>query len=183
MLIHSHLGCVGSLVHGRGRSRDLQYVSGNLQYGVSNPLPSDPVNPNPNVIKYKRSVHHLYDVVLYSTSKNDPIRNPSEYSTGTRYFTLDVYAPIAPSGTVLLLQLENSARANATYPVGRHSRYIATINRDDDAASGWQQLRFVFVDCPDSAEAVADQVTLLFAPGTYTAHTFYFDNFMSYRVS
>jgi beta-glucanase (GH16 family) len=174
-----------SIIHYAGNEDNnapLVFATGDIRFGASNPLPSDSVNPYPYAIEYRRNAQYLYDVVLYSASNNDAILNPSEYSMGTRYFTLDVYAPTAPAGTVVMLQLENSARKDAGYPAGRHSRYQAVINHDDSAASGWQRLQFVFVDSPDGAEAVADQVGLLFAPGTYTTDVFYYDNLMSHLI-
>jgi len=142
---------------------------------VPNPIPGDVMNMSPTVVQYQRNHHHQYDVIFYST---DLIVDPGDYSSGKKYFTLDVYSPTAPAGTVVLLQLENSARTGAGYPVGRHSRYNAILEQQG-APLGWQRLRFEFVDLPDPSEFVADRAVLLFAPGQFTSDVFFYDNLES----
>jgi beta-glucanase (GH16 family) len=144
-----------------------------------NPLPTDRVNNSPTVVGYQRNINDLYDVIFYSTSA---VTNPNEYSSGAKYFTLDIFAPAVlgvEGASSVLLQLENSARNGAGYPVGRHSRYEAILDSSSSSSSGWQRVRFNFVDFPDPSEIVADTIVLLFAPGTLTSETYYFDNLNS----
>ena len=142
-----------------------------------NPLSGDITNPQPTVIGYERSTD-LYDVIFYLT---DVISDPTEYFSGDRYFTMNVYIPsmaVTPAGITVLLQLENSSHANrGNYPSGRHSRYEARVV--STLSSGWQQLRFEFMDFPDPTEMTVDTIVLLFNPGTTSSDFYYFDNLNS----
>jgi len=149
-----------------------------LSYDLSlvNPLPDD-VNDSNRVVQYTRSTYQ-YDAIFFATSA---ITSPSEYSTKAKRFYMDVYSPDAPAGAVILLQLENSVRADsANYPMGRHSRYQAKLPAE--ASTKWCRLAFGYVDSPDVGEVLVDTIVILFAPDTFQSHTYYFDNISSYKT-
>ena len=143
---------------------------------VPNPSPGD-VNESDRSGRYVRNPSQQYDVLAYATSA---IPDAGPYTAGLRKFYLDLYST-APVGTELILQLENGSRATASYPTGRHSRYVAYTTQQQ----AWERLEFATLDRPDddTPDTSIDRMVILFAPNTYTAHTYVIDNLDSYVAS
>ncbi len=130
------------------------------------------VNPagSTSVGKYVRNASQLYDNIIY---KNVAFGNASDFLTRRRRVHMDLYTT-APVGTKVRIQLENTARSAQTFPVGRHSVYEALTTKQN----GWETLEFEYVNSPDlgTASTTVDQLAILFAVETNTAHTYYMDN-------
>ncbi len=122
------------------------------------------------VVEYARNPEEFYDLIYYAT---DAITDPFDYINGTKKFYLDVYST-APPCTHVLLQLDSLPLAEAEYPTGRHSRFIAFTNSSDQ----WERLEFEFLDLPDEGMDLnvssVNSLVLFFEPGTNTSDTFYF---------
>jgi len=86
--------------------------------------------------------------------------------------SIDVWSPVA--GATVQITLENAALAANPYPAGRHSEYQATTT----VANEWETLTFQLTGTPDGgvAPTILNQLVLLFAPGSNTGDTYYFDN-------
>ena len=137
---------------------------------VDNPAPAAP-NTSQRVGRYVRAAGSQYDVLTYRTGAALPTMAP--FVAEERAFYMDLYTD-APVGTEVLLQFETAAAAGAGYPTGRQSRYIAKVLQQN----AWQRLPFKFVDRPDAnaSNTAITQMVILFAPDTYTANTYTFDN-------
>ena len=124
------------------------------------------------VVYYTRNGDEVYDLIYYAT---DDSIDPFDYINGTKKFYLDVYST-APPCTHVLLQLDALPLAEADYPIGRHSRFIAFTNSSYE----WERLAFEFLDIPDLAMDLEDtdvnSMVLFFNPGTNTSDTFFFRN-------
>ena len=145
---------------------------------IDNPYPSG-VNNSPKVAQYVRNAAEQYDAIFYSTAS---IPDASLYESGTKKFYMDVRSTTAPIGTQVLVQLEDSSRADpSNYPTGRHSRYLGTVTRNDGE---WERIVFDYLDSPDDStlDSAVDQIILLFAPDSFTGDTYDWDNFDSYVV-
>ncbi len=133
------------------------------------------VAPNTSALvgKYERNGGSQYDVLAY----NDiVIGNADAYKNGTASFNLLVRSD-APSGTTVMIQLENRLATPKGWPNGEHSRYTALTG----PANTWTNLKFTLKDAPDlntKGDSV-NQIILLFDPNTYTSNTYYFDDFKS----
>ena len=159
-----------------GGTSNLTYttIDGTLNSPAANPS-ADSVNPSTSVGEYTRNSASLYDVIAGDTSV---ITDASLFETGDKAFYLDVYTD-APTGTEILVQLENSNVATPdNYPGGRHSKYVAYTGTQN----AWQRLRFTLQERIDGAtgDNAVDSVILLIAPGTNTGDTYYLDNFDIY---
>nr|HMP32142.1 family 16 glycosylhydrolase [Saprospiraceae bacterium] len=136
-------------------------------------------NTTPNTInnsefcgEYKRSSTTQYDVLFYSTNV---LTDVSKFVSGEEKFYIDIYTD-APIGTQILLQLENSNRATTTnYPTGRHSRFVITTTKQNE----WERMSFSLLDRPDTgvSNTSVNNLVILFAPNSFTGHTYKFDNF------
>jgi beta-glucanase (GH16 family) len=138
------------------------------------PNPSkDAINGSALVGEYKRNGASQYDVLVYDVKD---IKDAAEYVNGQKVFAIDVYTS-APINTEILLQMENKARAAGNYPTGRHSRFTATTKKKNE----WHKLYFTFLDKPDNgtSNAAIDQFVFLYSSNTFTADTYYWDNFES----
>lgn len=105
----------------------------------------------------------LEDVTLYADS-----------AMGTPKMSLKVYST-APVGTLVQLQLGIKSVDN--YPTGIHSEYMAMTTMQN----AWEILTFNFYIAHNGSFATAtniDKIVLLFAPGTSTQDTMYFDDLM-----
>ena len=142
---------------------------------VSNPSVSG-VNTSALVGKYTRNATEQYDVLVYNVSN---ITDASLYSNNSKKFYMDVYTS-APVGTEILLQLETSTATSTNYPTGRHSRYVAKVQANNQ----WQRMTFELLDKPDGAASSTGitKMILLFASNTFTGDTYYFDNLDSYAA-
>ncbi len=134
-----------------------------------NPAPNA-VNSSAIVGKYVRGGNVQFDVIVYRVSTID---NGDDYVTGDRSFTIDVYSSATP-GTEILLQLETATAQPANFPVGRHSRFVATTTVQNE----WERLTFNFLDRPDGNAAAngIQKLILLFNPNTFSNTTYYYDN-------
>ena len=147
---------------------------GTLTEDVANPDPNNAVNNSALVARYTRSANQ-FDNIQYSTAV---ITDGARFVNGTKKLFIDVYTT-APTGTSVLVQLENAAKSAGAFPAGRHSRYEAFTT----VQNAWERLELKFKDRPDGAttDTEIDKLTLLFDAGTVeakgTPNTYYFDNF------
>lgn len=149
-------------------------TSGTLTEDVANPAPNE-INGSALCGRYVRNAGQQYDVLQYTTAA---IPNAGVYYTGQKKFYIDIYTN-APLNTLILLQLENSnTAAPANYPTGRHSRYQAFTQKQNE----WQRLEFVPLDQPDPSTpgGSVNRIVFLYASNSFTNNTFYWDNFDSY---
>jgi beta-glucanase (GH16 family) len=139
---------------------------------TANPASSG-VNTSAEVGKYIRNSSELYDVLFY---KNVNIPHLPHFKNGKSVFKMQVNSS-APVGTVISLQLETSASAPNNYPTGRHSLYqgVTTIQNQ------WETIEFYYITALDALAKDADvnSLVFLFAPGSTTGATYYFDNFIT----
>lgn len=154
----------------------ITYLSstGTLQDNAVNPSKSG-VNTSDLVGQYTRNGMEQFDVLVYDAPDFD---SAEPFIEGEHKFFIDVYTDAAV-GTTILLQLENSFRANPeNYPAGRNSRYTAKTTLQNQ----WERLEFNLLDQPDATTRnfSIDQIVILFATNTVTSNTFYFDNFDVY---
>ena len=140
---------------------------------VSNPAP-DAVNGSSRSGRYARNGGEQYDVLVYSVPN---LGDADAYADKTNKFYLDVYTA-APAGTDIILQLETPTATASNFPTGRHSRYVATVTEQNT----WQRLAFAPLDRPDASAPGTDvsKAILLFASNSFTADTYFYDNFDSY---
>jgi len=122
------------------------------------------------VVEYTRSSEDAYDLIYYET---DAIIDPFDYVNGTKRFYMDVFST-APPCTHVLLQLDSLPLAEAEYPIGRHSRFIAFTNSTFE----WERLQFDFLDFPDEGmdlnQTSVNSLVLFFDPGSHANDTYYF---------
>jgi hypothetical protein len=161
-----------------------EFVHGGMTTRFPNPDLSSTVNNSNLCAQYVRNPGELWDVLVIVA--NGPINDVSDYVTGSKSMSIDVFSP-AP-GIPLQITLEDSSLANgATYPIGRHSIYRGitsqtneweTIifdaddvwNTDPTANSGGPGVDFSMSD------TTLTSLILLFDPGNQTNDTYYFDN-------
>jgi beta-glucanase (GH16 family) len=160
-------------------NRILAYQSwtGAFNQNVGNPSP-DAINNSAIVAEYTRNNSEQWDVIAASTTV---IPDAAPFIAGDKSFYMDVYTA-APTGTEILIQLENSSVATPTnYPSGRHSKYIAHTQ----VQNAWQRLKFKLEDRIDGAtsDTQVNSVILLIDPNALTGNTYYLDNFDIYGVS
>ncbi len=152
-------------------------ATGTLTEDVANPAPNT-VNNSALCGRYVRNSNEQYDVLQYSTTM---ITDASAYVNNQKKFSIDVYTN-APPGTLILLQLENSATATSSnYPTGRHSRYQAFTSVQNQ----WQRLTFTLLDRPDGGvpNNAVNRLVFLYASNSFTGNTYHWDNFDSYAVA
>jgi hypothetical protein len=127
------------------------------------------VNTSQVAASYTRNAAEQFDVLILDGQMADL----TDYLSGAKQMSIDVWSP-APDVTVQIT-LENSGLAMpANFPVGRHSVYLTTTT----VAQGWETLTFSFDNQPDATvpNDMVDRIVLLFAPGTNTGDTYYWDN-------
>lgn len=137
---------------------------------VSNPDTSG-VNASANSGQYTRNGAEQYDVLVYN---NSLITDADKYVSREKQFFIDLYTS-APTGTVLILQLEDSGSATpSNYPTGRHSRYQVQTSVQNQ----WERVEVSYLDRPDPtvATGAVDTMILLFEPNTFNSNTYTFDN-------
>jgi beta-glucanase (GH16 family) len=133
---------------------------------------SNSVNASANVAKYVRNASEQYDVLFFNTQST--IEDTGLLKNQTNKIMIDVYTS-APIGTVVTLNLENSATSlPANFPTGRNSNYVAITTKQNQ----WETLTFYYNSSPDegTSNLAANQMVLLFNSGSYTSDTYYFDN-------
>ena len=148
------------------------YADGTLTE-IDNPAPNN-VNNSDRVGRYVRDGSTQYDVVVYQVSN---ISNGDDYVNGERTFSIDINTT-APVGTEILLQQETGTSQPTNYPVGRHSRFVATTTVQNE----WERLTFTLLDEPDANATATDirNLILLFNSNSMTSDTYHYDNFDSY---
>jgi beta-glucanase (GH16 family) len=156
-------------------SKQMSYTfsAGNFSDEIDNPAPNA-VNTSKLVGKYVRNNTSRYDVMVHSISGLDAEAFVAETNT----FFIDIYTN-APSGTEIVLQLENKNSAQpSNYPKGRHSRFHTYVTKQNE----WHRLEFTFAGQPDNTinSDDVDQFVFLFAPNSENGDVFYFDNFDVY---
>lgn len=147
-------------------------TSGSLSV-VANPTPSD-LNPSANSGRYVRNAGVQYDV-LYLETEGD--FDAASFVSGERQFQMHLNSS-APAGTEIILQLENGSLSSGPYPQGRHSRFRGLTGEPGT----WQEIVFEFLDRPHNGldPSGVGSIVLLFAPNSYTGHTYHIDNFDAY---
>ncbi len=142
---------------------------------VTNPQANN-LNNSSIVGEYTRNGNERFDLLVYDVTS---ISSAVPFLTGDQKFFMDVYTE-APSGTEILLQLETNSAQGDNFPTGRHSRYVATVTKNNE----WQRLEFSLLDRPDASASNSGirKMILLFASNTFTSDTYYFDNLDSYGI-
>lgn len=151
------------------------FISGVFIPYFENP---DPTGANTSLVvaEYTRNSVDQFDVILLDA----PMEDVTDYRTGAKSITMDVWSPNV--GTTVQVTVENSVLAQPTnYPTGRHSEYTATTT----VANAWETLTFNFVQQPDPSvlDTNVDRIVILFAPGTNTGDTYYWDNFNAPEIA
>ncbi len=140
-------------------------------YLANEPNPdSDTVNASATVGRYARNGSVSFDALRYVV---DALSDAGKLETGELVFEMDVYS-IAPPGTRISLNLENTAESFGPYPNGRHSFY-GTVTSVQNA---WERVRFTHEGSPDPTvgNGEVNQLLLLFQPGSSANDVFWFDN-------
>jgi beta-glucanase (GH16 family) len=154
-----------------GTSKIIKGITTGTYSVVANPG-TNTVNGSANVSKYVRNVTEQYDVLFFNTQTN--IEDAGLFKNQTKKILIDVYTS-APVGTVVSLNLENSATSNSTnFPTGRNSNYVAITSKKNQ----WETLTFYYNSSPDegTSNLAINQMVLLANSGSYTSDTYYFDN-------
>jgi beta-glucanase (GH16 family) len=148
---------------------NMTFSNGNFTDNFANPA-KNAINSSNLCARYVRNGASQYDVIVYSGT---PLADVGPFVRKERKFFIDLYTT-APLGTEILFQLENSSRATAAYPAGRHSRYRAYTGKQNE----WERLELTFLDQPDPsvAHTVINSFVLLLAPNTLTSHVYHLDN-------
>ena len=151
------------------RQLDYGFIHGEFFAYAENPDVSGS-NTSPNCAKYFRNPVEIFDVIVTNPGTMADI---SDYLSGTKSITLDVYAPAA--GITVQITLEDSVTALATnYPTGRRAEFTATTT----VANDWETLTFNLVNEPDATvpNTGVNRLVLLFNPGTAVNQEWYLDN-------
>ena len=144
-------------------------TSGGFKLDTLNPA-SGPGNTSAHVLRYTRS-NQQYDV-LFLAPKGAPLADVTPFLSNAKQMTMKVYSPAA--GTVFQITLQDSAKARANYPAGRHSEYQATTK----SANAWETLTFMNTGRPDTNTPATglNEIVLLIAPNTTKPGKFYIDD-------
>ncbi|MES2389611.1 MAG: T9SS type A sorting domain-containing protein [Bacteroidota bacterium] len=144
---------------------------------IDNPLVNT-INASPHAAKYVRNPAVQYDVLVAQLA--DYAIAVDAYAAARKKFSMKVYTD-APVGTSIDLVLQNSIRASAAYPDGRHSVYHATTT----VTGTWETLTFEKTLSPDPNQdpATIDQIVLEFNPNSTTGNTYYFDELAGFEVT
>ena len=155
----------------RDRTVHYDFVHGTLTDYFINP--DMLVNTSSHVGQYVRNAAEMFDVLVILPP--GPVDDVSDYLSGTKTITVDVWSPLA--GITVQVTLEDSSTAGPTnYPVGRHSIYLGTTS----VANAWETVTLTYDSQPDASvpNTNVTSMILLFNPGTNTNDTYYFDNLM-----
>lgn len=158
----------------------LNLATGTLDTAFTNPEPND-INPSNLVGRYVRNSGEQFDVLIYDLGSTTIIGDASDFVGGEKSFFMDVRTS-SPVGNKITLQLENSNLAQPdNFPRGRHSRFEAVTTEQSE----WHRLEFKFVDRPDNSVSnfSINRLIFLFASGTNTGNTYFYDNFEIYAPS
>lgn len=151
--------------------RRIYWVGGDGYYEAFtlNPSP-DETNSSSTVTSYNRNPGAQYDIIQLS---NDIIKDASDFESETKNLQLKVYST-APIGTEVQISLENRGLISQPYPTGRRT----LLNTFTTKQNEWETLTFEYVLTPDGglpADEI-DQLTVLFAPNSFTNYLFYLDD-------
>ncbi len=151
--------------------RRIYWVAGDGFYEAfsNNPSPNE-INSSTTVTRYTRNPGAQYDVIQLS---NDIIKNATDFESGIKSLQLKVYST-APIGTEVQISLENRGLISQPYPTGRRTLLNAFTTKQNE----WETLTFEYVFTPDGglpADEI-DQLTVLFAPNSFTNYMFYLDD-------
>ena len=175
-----HAASAQTLLDNFENTRRLSYPnnSGALVQTAANPG-TNAVNGSPTCASYVRSGPTQYDYLVMTPSAA-PARFASvaDYAARTKRISLKFRSPAA--GVPVQLVLQNSVKANTNmYPNGK---YAGNFDAVTTVANAWETLTFTFTagapgdfDATVSATDV-DQMTMLIAPNTNGAGTYYFDD-------
>ncbi len=144
------------------------FISGVFIPYNENPDQAD-ANTSQVAAQYVRNAAETFDVIVM----NAVMDNVTDYATGAKTITMDVWSP-APGKTVQIT-LENSNLAQPdNYPTGRHSEYLATTTVGEQ----WETLTFTLAATPDGnvSPSILNQLVILFDPNSNNGDTYYFDN-------
>jgi hypothetical protein len=128
-------------------------------------------NPSLTIGQYIRNAGAQFDVMIVESGQ---LADVSDYLSGAKTMTMDVYSPAA--GIPIEITLEDTNTADCcNFPVGRHSNYIAFTT----VANAWETLTFSLVSQPDPSvpNTAVERVVVLFNPNTFTGDNYFFDNF------
>ncbi|NND77953.1 MAG: glycoside hydrolase family 16 protein [Flavobacteriales bacterium] len=144
-------------------------MDGSLNELILNPS-ANAVNSSSHTAFYARNAGAQYDVLRFVT---DIIGDASVFENGTIKFEMDVHTS-APIGTEILIQLEDHELAQNSFPAGRHSVYQTFTSVQNQ----WHTLTFDYSWSPDGnvSDHKINDLLFLFAPNTFTGHSFYIDN-------
>jgi len=127
----------------------------------------------PTAVVYQRKLEEVYDHIHFTT---DVISEPTLYVDSARKFYMDARSETAAPCTRIFIQLEDSSLATPdNYPTGRHSRYIAFLQKDVD----WQRVEFDFYDIPDLSVTNVDRIVIMFDSFMQRSDTYQFRNLVS----
>jgi hypothetical protein len=150
----------------------------NAAYGFSNgfrfeyiPNVSTVGNPSATIGQYIRNAGVQFDVLIIESG---PLADVSDYLSGAKTMSIDVYSPAA--GIPIELTFEDTNTADCcNFPVGRHSNYVAVTT----VANAWETLTFNLVYQPDPSvpNTGVERLVLLFNPNTFTGDSYFIDNF------
>jgi hypothetical protein len=147
--------------------------TGSIDSMFANPAPN-PVDSSSYCAMYIRDTT-IYDFIkMYTTTKLEDITLYADSSTQAPKMTMKLYST-APVGTLIQLQLGIKSVDN--YPTGLHSEYTAVTAMQN----AWELVTFRFSQSFPGGFATTtniDKIILLFAPGTTTQDTMYFDDLM-----
>ena len=148
-----------------------EFVHGGMTDRFPNPDINSSINSSPLCAQYVRNPGEMWDVLVIVA--NGSINNVSDYVSGSRQMSVDVYSPMP--NIPIQITLEDSSLAGPTnYPTGRHSIYLGTTS----ATNQWETITLEFDSRPDPnmLDTELTSVILLFNGGTNTSDTYYFDN-------
>lgn len=145
--------------------------NGTLDTAFKNPA-SNPVNSSPTCAKYSRVNETYASIRMYPKRKLSDVTLYATYEPTAPRIKMKVFTK-APVGTKVELQL--GKRGENSYPVGVHSVYQAVTT----VQNAWEELSFTFSHTPTESLVKStdiDQLTLMFAPNSTSADTYYFDD-------
>jgi hypothetical protein len=125
--------------------------------------------------KYTRNETEEYDVILFNPYSGN-FSDLEDFSNETKTISIDIWSPI--ENTVVEITFENSNMAEPdNFPIGRHSRFIATTTLTNQ----WETLTFSLNKSetldPETMAANVDQGVILINPLSDDNSTYYLDNF------
>lgn len=148
--------------------------TGKLDTIAKNPKPNE-INSSTACAKYTRDPNVKYDNIrIYPINKLTGVEKFASHDGFPTKILMKLYTN-APVGTLIEIQLGN--KITMDYPAGVNSQYQVYTNVQNQ----WEELVFIFSETP-AGSAVdmnnVDMITLMFAPNTADASTYYFDDLM-----